>query len=104
MEASVEPSNVEVCCSKKKSSLTVKKNSALLLQRRAVLVCKQQTSEGVDLLISSTTLAYPLQKKHHPLLQGNLKILFLNPLFDIAFKVLLEIDDCRLDTFGCVVN
>ena len=35
----------------KKSSLTAKKR-ALLLQRRAVLiisVCKQQTSEGVDL-------------------------------------------------------
>ena len=46
-----------------------KKSSRLLLQRRAV-VCKQQTSEGVDLHISSTTLAYPLQKKHHPPLQG----------------------------------
>ena len=62
----------------KKSSLTAKKR-ALLLQRRAVLtisVCKQQTSEGFDLRISSTTLAYPLQKKHHPLLQGNLEVLF----------------------------
>ena len=57
----------------KKCSLTAKKR-ALLLQRRAVLtisVCKQQTSEGINLHISSTTLAYPLQKKHHPLLQGN---------------------------------
>ena len=68
-----------------KRSLTAKKKRALLLQRRAVLtisVCKQQTSEEVDLHISSTTLAYPLQKKHHPLLQGNLEVLFLNPLFD----------------------
>ena len=54
----------------KKSLLTAKKR-ALLLQRRAVPVCKQQTSEGINLHISSTTLAYPLQKKHHPLLQGN---------------------------------
>ena len=54
----------------KKSSLTAReKNCTLLLQRRAVLVCKQQTSEGVYLPISTTTLAYPLQKK---LLQGNL--------------------------------
>ena len=45
-------------------------------------VCKQQTSKGIDLCISSTTLAYPLQKKHHPLLQGNLEVLFLNPLLD----------------------
>ena len=61
----------------KKSSLTAKKR-ALLLQRRAVLtisVCKQQTSEGVDL--RTTTLAYPLQKKHHPPLQGNLEVLLL---------------------------
>ena len=52
----------------KRSSLTVKKRT-LLLQRRVVLtisVCKQQTSEGVDLRISSTILAYPLQKTHHP--------------------------------------
>ena len=68
----------------KKSSLTAIKR-ALLLQRRAVLtisVCKQQTSEGVNLRISSTTLAYRLQKKHHALLQGNLEVFFLNPLFD----------------------
>ena len=67
-----------------KSSLTAKKR-ALLLQRRAELtisVCKQQTSEGVDLRISSTTLIYPLQKKHHPPLQGNLEVLLLNPLFN----------------------
>ena len=60
----------------KKSPLTAIKR-ALLLQRRAVLtisVCKQQTSEGVNLRISSTTLAYPLQKKHHPLLQSNLEV------------------------------
>ena len=68
----------------KKSSLTAIK-CTLLLQRRAVLtisVCKQQTSEGVNLRISSTTLAYRLQKKHHSLLQGNLEVFFLNPLFD----------------------
>ena len=67
----------------KKISLTAKKKKTLC--RRAVLtisVCKQQTSEGVDLRISSTTLAYPLQKKHHPLLQGNLEVLFLHSLFD----------------------
>ena len=53
----------------KRSLLTVRKKRTLLLQRWAVLtisVCKQQTSEGVDLRISSTTLAYPLQKTHHP--------------------------------------
>ena len=64
----------------KKSSLTAKKH-VLLLQRRAVLtisVCKQQTSEGVDLHISSTTVAYPL-------LQGNLEVLFLN-LYSITEK------------------
>ena len=69
----------------KKSSLTAKKR-ALLLQRRARLtisVCKQQTSEGVDLRISSTTVAYPLQKKHHPLLQGNL----------FSFKILYSINE-----------
>ena len=86
MEASIESSNAEVCCRGlllRKRVLTAK--NVLLLQRRAVLtisVCKQQTSEGVDLRISSTTLAYPLQKEHHPLLQGNLEVLFLNPLFD----------------------
>ena len=65
------------------------KKCALLLQRRAVLiisVCKQQTSEGIDLCISFTTLAYPLQKKHHPLLQGTLEVLFLNPLFETTEK------------------
>ena len=85
MEASIESSNAEVCCSEKEFVNSEKKKRSLLLQRRAVLtisVCKQQTSEGVDLSISSTTLAYPLQKKHHPLLQGNLEVLFLNPLFD----------------------
>ena len=60
MEASIESSNAEVCRSEKEFV----------------------NSEGVDLCISSTTLAYPLQKKHHPLLQGNLEVLFLNPLFD----------------------
>ena len=83
MEASIESSNAVVCCSEKEFVNSEK--HALLLQRRAVLtisVCKQQTSEGVDLRISSTTLAYPLQKKQHPLLQGNLEVLFLNPLFD----------------------
>ena len=67
----------------KKISLTARKKQTLC--RRAVLtisVCKQQTSEGVDLRISSTTLAYPLQKKHQPLLQGNLEVFFLNSLFD----------------------
>ena len=85
MEASIESSNAEVCCSEKEFVNSERKKCSLLLQRRAVLtisVCKQQTSEGVDLSISSTTLAYPLQKKHHPLLQGNLEVLFLNPLFD----------------------
>ena len=69
----------------KKSSLTAKKR-ALLVQRRAGLtisVCKQQTSEGVDLRISSTTVAYPLQKKHHPLLQGNL----------FSYKILYSINE-----------
>ena len=68
----------------KKSLLTAKKTCSIAA-RRAVLtisVCKQQTSEGVDLRISSTTVAYPLQKKHYPLLQVNLEVLFLNPLFD----------------------
>ena len=77
MEASIESSNTEVCCSGKEFINCEKR--ALLLQRRAVLtipVFKQQTSEGVDLCISSTTLAYPLQKKHYPLLQGNLEVLF----------------------------
>ena len=69
----------------KKSSLTARKKTLSAAAEEGVLtisVCKQQTSEGVDLSISSTTLAYPLQKKHHPLLQGNLEVLFLNPLFD----------------------
>ena len=70
MEASIESSNAEVCCSEKE------------LVNRTISVCKQQTSEGVDLRISSTTLIYPLQKKHHPPLQGNLEVLLLNPLFD----------------------
>ena len=52
-----------------------KKKRALLLQRRAVLTM-QQTSEGIYLCISSTTVAYPLQKKHHPLSQGNWKFSF----------------------------
>ena len=86
MEASIESSNAEVCCSEKQFVNREKTNKrALLLQRRAVLtisVCKQQTSEGIDLRISSTTQAYQLQKKHHPLLQGNLEVLFLNPLLD----------------------
>ena len=53
MEASIE--SLQRFAAQKKSSLTAKK-CALLLQRRAVLtisVCKQQTSEGVDLRISS---------------------------------------------------
>ena len=57
--------------------------------RRAVLtisVCKLQTSEGVNLRISSTTVAYPLQKTNYPLLQGNLEVLFLNPLYSITEK------------------
>ena len=82
MEAPIESSNAEVCCSEKEF-INSEKKRALLLQRRAVLtisVCKQQTSEGVDFRISSTTLAYPLQKKHYPLC--NLEVLFLNRLFD----------------------
>ena len=74
-----------VCCSEKEFINSGKKR-ALLLQRWAVLtksVCKQQTSEGVDLRISSTTVAYPLQKKHHPLLQGNL----------FSFKILYSITE-----------
>ena len=63
----MESSNAEVCCSKKfvNSGKKNKKTHALLLQIRAVLtipVCKQQTSERVHQCISSTTLAYPLQK------------------------------------------
>ena len=64
MEASIESSNAKVCCSEKEF-ITAKKRA-----------------EGIDLRISSTTLAYPLQKKHHPLLQGNLEVLFLNPILD----------------------
>ena len=61
------------------------KKTCSVAARRAVLtisVCKLQTSEGVNLRISSTTVAYPLQKTRYPLLQGNLEVLFLNPLFD----------------------
>ena len=85
MEASIESSNAEVCCSEKEFVNSKKTRSAAA--EESCTVCKQQTSEGVDLLrISSTTLAYPLQKKHHPLLQGNLEVLFLNPLFHITEK------------------
>ena len=65
----------------KKSLLTAKKTCSAAAEEGCT-VCKQQTSEEIDLRISSTTLAYPLQKKHHPLLQGNLEVLFLNPLLD----------------------
>ena len=87
MEASIESSNAEVAA-QKKSSLTAEKN-ALLLQRRAVLtisVCKQMTSEGVDLRISSTTLAYPLQKKHYP---------FCKVTWKFSFKILYSITEKR---------
>ena len=80
MEASIESSNAEVCCSEKEFVNSEKTCSAAA--EEGCTVCKQQTSEGIDLRISSTTLAYPLQKKHHPLLQGNLEVLFLNPLLD----------------------
>ena len=82
MEASIEFSNTEVCCSETEFLTAKKTNSAAAEEGCTNTVCKQQTSEGVDLRISSTTLAYPLQKKHHPLLQGNLEVLFLNPLFN----------------------
>ena len=60
----MESSNAEVCCSEKEFVNSEKMRSAV--QRRAVLtisVCKQQTSEGVDLRISSTTLAYPTSEE-----------------------------------------
>ena len=64
MEASIESSNAEVCCSEKEFVNSEKMRSAAA--EEGCTVCKQQTSEGVDLCISPTTLAYPLQKKHHP--------------------------------------
>ena len=82
MEASIESSNAEVCCSETEFVNSEKTHSAAAEEGFTNTVCKEQTCEGVDLRISSTTLAYPLQKKHHPLLQGNLEVLFLNPLFD----------------------
>ena len=76
MEASIESSNAEVCCSEK-DSLTAKKTRSAAAEEGCT-VCKQQTSEGVDLRISSTTLAYPLQKKHHLLFAT----LFKSSIFD----------------------
>ena len=78
MEASIESSNAEGCCSEKEFVNSEK----ITLSAAAEEGCTNNISKGVDLSISSTTLAYPLQKKHHPLLQGNLEVLFLNPLFD----------------------
>ena len=80
MEVSIESSNAGVCCSEKEFVNSEKMRSAAA--EEGSTVCKQETSEGIDLHISSTTLAYPLQKKYHPLLQGNLEVLFLNPLLD----------------------
>ena len=77
MEASIESSNAEVCCLVREFINCEKTRSAAA--EEAVLtisIINHQTSEGVDLRISSTTLAYPLQKKHHPLLQGNLEVSF----------------------------
>ena len=64
------------CCSEKEFVNSEKTHSATAEEGcTKISVCKQQTSEGVDLHISSTTVAYPL-------LQGNLEVFFLNPLFD----------------------
>ena len=60
MEASIE--SMQKFAAQKKSSLTAKKMRSATAAVLTISVCKQQTSEGVDLHISSTTLAYPLQK------------------------------------------
>ena len=49
----------------KRSSLTAKKNAHCCCEEGCTNNISLQ-AEGVDLRIYSTTLAYPLQKKHHP--------------------------------------
>ena len=51
-------------------------NSALLLQRRAVQFASSRPVRELICVFLPPPLAYPLQKKHHPLLQGNLEVLF----------------------------
>ena len=72
-------SAVEVCCSENEFVCNEKTCSAAAEEGS---VCKQQTSEGVALRVSSTAPTYLLQKKHHPLLPGNSEVPFLDLLYD----------------------
>ena len=91
-EVSMHSSIAEVSCSENEF-VSNEKKLAPLLQRKAVpvvSVCKQQTSEGVVLHISSTTPTYPL-------LPGNSEVPFLSLLLRSirkgkAFKLSMSVE------------
>ena len=87
MEASIESSNAEVCCSEKELVNSEKKRTLLLQKRRAVLtisVYKQQNSEGIDLRISSTHSSLSTSEETSFTFQGNLEVLLLGKAFKLS--------------------